>query len=472
MARGKKDILLEQIEMIDIHETGKSVGKKDGLVVFVEGALPGDVVDVQVFRRKSSFYEGKAVAFHQYSPLRTEPFCEHFGMCGGCKWQHLKYEEQLRLKEKHVLDALARIGKIDVSGASPIMGCQQTQGHRNRLDFAFTDRRWLSTEEMASGELLDRHGLGFHLPGRFEHVLDVQTCYLQPEPSNLIRRALRDFAIAQGLSFYSIKERHGFLRSLIMRNTAAGQWMVIVQFGHDHPEHIRLVMDFLKDLLPANGLPAIHSLNYVINTKGNDTFFDLDVQCYAGQPWITETIEDLQFRVRPKSFFQTNSGQVAALYRVAKEMAGLNGQQVVYDLYTGTGTIALYVAGQAKQVIGLEYVEQAVEDARDNARLNSISNATFYAGDIKDMLSEQFLQSHPLPEVVITDPPRAGMHADVVRQLLNIGPARIVYVSCNPATQARDVEMLKERYMVKAIQPVDMFPHTYHVENVMLLERM
>ncbi len=466
MARRKKNIRLEQIEITDISSKGKSVGKHGDLVVFVEGGVPGDVVDVQVTRKKSSYAEGHIVHYHHYSQHRIEPFCEHFGTCGGCKWQHMAYAQQLEFKQAQVTQNLQKISGAVLPEIQPILPSEKQQFYRNKLEFTFTPARWLTQNEIDSEHALDRRGLGLHLPGRFDKVLDLQACYLQQAPSNEIRLALRDYARRENLSFFNIREQHGFLRNLIIRTTETGEVMVIVQFFENQAEQIEKVMAFLHERFP-----QITSLMYVVNPKGNETFHDLEVIAYAGTPYITERMEDLQFRVGPKSFYQTNGAQALALYRIVREMAALQGHETVYDLYTGTGTIANFVARNAKKVIGLEYVAAAVEDARINSTINGITNTYFEAGDMKDILNEAFMKRHGKPDVLITDPPRAGMHENVVNTLLKAAPERIVYVSCNPATQARDLAILKSYYTVQAAQPVDMFPQTHHVENVLLLHK-
>lgn len=444
---------------------GKCIAKVEGMAVFVPRVAPGDVVDIRLVKQRKKYAEGEVIRFHHLSELRTEPFCRHFGTCGGCKWQHLPYEQQLHYKQQQVMDALERIGKVPLPACRPILASEQTRYYRNKLEFTFSPRRWLTQEEVNQEEELDRRGLGFHVPRRFDRVVDLEECHLQADPSNEIRLALRDFALEKDLSFYDIFEHRGLLRNLIIRNSNTGDLMVIVQFGMDAPTEIEEVMHFLS-----KRFPQITSLQYIINTKKNETFHDLPVVLYRGEPFITEEMEDLRFEVAAKSFFQTNSRQALTLYRVAREFADLKGDELVFDLYTGTGTIANFVAKKARQVIGIEYVEQAILDARKNSAQNGIENTEFFAGDMKDILKPDFLKDYPKPDVIITDPPRAGMHEKVVRQLLELGAPRIVYVSCNPATQARDIQWLAERYSVTDIQPVDMFPHTHHVENVVRLD--
>ena len=466
MSRKLKNQVLENLRVERIAAEGKSVAHYEGKVVFIPNVAPGDVVDVRVTRGKSSFMEGEAIKFHEFSTDRVTPFCEHFGVCGGCKWQHISYETQLGFKRQQVVDQFERIAKVPIPEVRPILGSDKSRYYRNKLDFTFSNNRWLTTEEINSGKEFTRDALGFHIPKRFDKIVDIQHCYLQAGLSNDIRNRLREFAQEHRISFYDIKEQIGILRNLIIRTTSTGETMVIVQFGEDNPEAVEKVMSFLRETFP-----DITSLLYIINLKKNETFNDLDVYTYSGKDFITEKMEDLEFQIGPKSFYQTNSEQAYELYKVAREFAGLQGDEVVYDLYTGTGTIANFVAKKAKQVIGIEYVEAAIEDAKLNSRVNGLKNTLFYAGDMKDVFTEEFMSRHPAPDVIITDPPRAGMHDDVVKMLLNLAAPKIVYVSCNPATQARDVALLAEKYEVAAIQPVDMFPQTFHVENVILLTK-
>jgi len=460
-----KGKILNDLEVIDMADEGRALARYEGLVVFISKAVPGDVVDVLIRKKHSTYLEGEVVAIKQASALRDTPFCAHFGTCGGCKWQYLQYEGQLKYKQKQVVDALTRLGKIVDPPVLPIIGSPLTRHYRNKLDYTFADKKWLTREEYEDREKSGGPALGFHIPGKFDKVLDIDTCYLQPEPSNSIRLAVRDYAIAHNLPFMNLREKGGMMRGLIIRNTLAGGWMVIVMVYEDRRKELEGLLDHLK-----NTFPQITSLLYVINPKGNDTFHDLDVHVWKGEPHIIEEMEGLKFRIGPKSFFQTNSTQTLALYRLARELAELTGKETVYDLYTGTGTIALFVAGRAGKVVGVEYVKEAIADANINAGLNGISNAVFYAGDMKDLLKEELFAKEGRPDVIITDPPRAGMHFDVVEQILKSGCPRIVYVSCNPATQARDIEMLSEKYQLVKVQPVDMFPHTAHVESVALLE--
>ncbi len=492
--RNKKDKplpILEKVRIVDYAAEGKSLARIDGMVVFVDHAVPDDVVDLQVTYKKKSYMEAVPIHYHSYSPKRAETFCEHFGVCGGCKWQNLAYSEQLAYKQQQVIDALERIGKVALPTCNTILGSEQTIFYRNKLEYTFSNKKWLTekpnkltlnaeerepeNEEQNENEIThentnfikqDMNALGFHVPKRFDKVLEINNCYLQPEPSNSIRLALKKFADDNKLSFFDIKKREGFLRTLMIRTSLTGDVMVLVSFYENDKANIEAVMQFLK-----HSFPQITSLLYVHNPKGNDTLQDLEIMTFHGKSYLTETMEGLQFRIGAKSFFQTNSSQAYELYKVARDLAQLTGNEIVYDLYTGTGTIANFVAKNAKKVIGLEYVEQAIEDAKVNSQINNITNTEFYAGDMKDLLDDKFMQNHPKPDIIITDPPRAGMHENVVKMLLKIEAKKIVYVSCNPATQARDLALLDEKYSVKIVQPVDMFPHTHHVENVVLLER-
>ena len=466
--RRKKLPLIEKVEITDIGARGKAIARIDNFVTFVSNGLPGDVVDLQITRRKKSFQEGKVVKFHKYSEKRTEPFCQHFGQCGGCRWQDLAYIDQLFYKQQEVTDNLSRIGQLELPPVNPLRRSVNEKHYRNKLEYTFSNRRWLSADEINSGdEFTDRNGLGFHVPGMFDKVIDLEECHLQPEPSNLIRQEIREFSREHGLTFYDLRNRGGLLRTLIIRNTLKGEWMVLVVFYEDDEQKRNLLLDHLKATFS-----EITSLMYCINQKANDSIFDQAILLYAGRDHIIEQLEDLQFKIGPKSFFQTNSVQALELYRKVRELAGLTGGEVVYDLYSGTGTIGLFLAGQAGKVVGIEYIDEAIQDARVNAELNGIGNAVFFSGDIKDLLTEEFVREQGQPDVLITDPPRAGMHKDVVDVMLTVSPARIVYVSCNPSTQARDLQLLSEKYRVLEIQPFDMFPQTYHVENIVLLERI
>lgn len=451
----------------DVAAEGKAMGKVDDKVVFVTQAVPGDIVDVQVNKKRRSYYEGFPVKFHHYSDLRVEPFCEHFGVCGGCKWQSLPYAEQLKFKEREVINNLQRIGKVELPEVQSIMGSPAERFYRNKLEFTFSNKRWLSLEEMEREEEVEnKNGLGFHIPGMFDKVVDIAQCHLMAEPSNAIRNALREYALANALPFYDLRAKAGFLRTLMIRNTSLGEVMVVLSLFQEDESARKALFDHLIGLFP-----DVTSWMYVINPKANDTIGDLDIQLYAGRDHIFEEMEGLKFKIGLKSFFQTNSEQALHLYQVAREFAGLSGKEVVYDLYTGTGTIANFVARQAAKVVGIEYVPEAIEDAVVNAKINQIDNTVFMAGDMKDLLTAELFEEHGRPDVIITDPPRAGMHADVVQTILNAAPDKIVYVSCNSATQARDLQLLDVRYRVTRVQPVDMFPHTHHVENVVLLER-
>lgn len=466
MRRKIKPELLTEIAIERMAAEGKCLARVNGQVIFVAGVAPGDVVDLRIVKKKKNYLEAAPVKFHTYSEQRTEPFCQHFSTCGGCKWQHITYENQLTYKQQEVVDQLTRIGKVELPPISPILPSDKSREYRNKLEFTFSNKRWLTREEIALSDDINRNGLGFHMPGQFDKVLDIQHCHLQAAPSNAIRLAVRDYALSQGFTFYNLLSHGGLLRNLIIRTSSSGEVMVIVQFGEDNPADIQKIMDFIH-----GSFSEITSLNYVINTKKNETFHDLEVVCYKGAPYITEKMENLAFRIGPKSFYQTNSSQAYALYKVARSYAGLTGEEIVYDLYTGTGTIAQFVAANAKKVVGIEYVAEAIDDAKANAQLNGLSNCHFYAGDMKDLLNQELIQKEGHPDVIITDPPRAGMHPDVVQTLLQVAPQRIVYVSCNPSTQARDLALLNATYAVKAAQPVDMFPHTHHVENVVLLEK-
>jgi len=459
-----KRTILEGVIATDIADKGKAFGKADDKAIFIDGAVPGDVVDVEVFKKSKSFDEGRVTRILQSSPHRTEPFCEHFGICGGCKWQHMNYDAQLFFKEKQVRDNMERIAKIPHPPMSPIFHAPSSRYYRNKMEFTFTNKRYLLNEEMNSEGPKNMDGLGFHIPGKFNKVIDIHTCYLQDKRANDIRLFVRDFTKQNNISYFDLKVQNGMMRNLIIRNTTTDEWMVIVVFREDNPEIHEMVMSAIK-----NKFPWLTSLQYIVNAKRNDTIHDQEPIVYHGRPYIIEQLEDLKFIVGPKSFFQTNSVQALNLYRFARDFAGLTGNEIVYDLYTGTGSIAAFVAGKAKKVIGIEYVKEAIEDAKANAKLNSITNTEFFAGDMKDVLNLNFIKTHGTPDVIITDPPRAGMHEDVVKCILEAHPEKIIYVSCNPATQARDLLMLSEKYEVTAMTPVDMFPHTSHVENVALL---
>ena len=459
--------LLENIEIIKLAAEGKAIAKVDDKVVFVTNVIPGDVVDVQVTKKRKSFMEGHPVVFHKYSDLRVDAFCEHFGICGGCKWQNLPYEEQLKFKQQEVLDNLSRIGKIDLPEANPILPSAKTKFYRNKLEFTFSNKRYLTFDEINSEDEIARTpALGFHVPRLFDKIVDINKCHLQAEPSNAVRLAIKDYAFANDLSFFDIRNQEGFLRTLIIRTSTTGDIMVIVVFYHEDVEKREGLMAHI-----AEKFPEITSLMYVINEKGNDTIGDQDVISYKGADHIFEQMEDLKFKIGPKSFYQTNSEQAYELYSKTREFANIQKNEVVYDLYTGTGTIANFVARQAKKVIGIEYVPEAIEDAKLNSEINGIDNTSFFAGDMKNVLNAEFITEHGHPDMMIVDPPRAGMHADVVKTILQAAPNRIVYVSCNSATQARDLEMMDHAYKVTKVQAVDMFPHTHHVENIVLMEK-
>ena len=468
MGRKKKPLpLLENVCIENIGAEGKSLARVDNMVVFVKEAVPGDVTDLQVYRKKGSYMEARVVKYHSYSDQRTEPFCEHFGVCGGCKWQHLPYDRQLFYKQQQVEDAFRHIAGVEIPEVMPILPSSHTTEYRNKMEFTFSRRRWLLDHE-ASSELPFEHtnALGLHVPGRFDKIVDIETCHLQGDPSNPIKNFLRELALEKGVSFYDHRTNEGLMRNLIIRTSTLGEVMVILSVQFDEPV-VYEMLDALK-----NKFPDLTSLMYTINPKKNETLFDQDILVWSGRDHIFEKLEDLTFKIGPKSFFQTNSYQALELYRKTREFAGLTGTETVYDLYTGTGTIANFVAPEAGKVVGIESIPEAIEDAKVNSEINKINSTSFFAGDMKDIFTGSFIKENGKPDVIITDPPRAGMHAKVVEQILKIAPERIVYVSCNPATQARDVEMLGSAYQLTRIQPVDMFPHTHHVENIALLERL
>ncbi len=467
MGRKKELPLLENVRITDIGAEGNALARVDNLVVFVPMLIPGDVVDLKVIRKRKKYLEGKVVRFREYSPDRIDARCIHFGVCGGCKWQHLPYELQLKYKEKQVRDNLTRIGKVELPFISPIIGSEEVYYYRNKLEFTFSDKRWLTKEEVESETEFKKEGaLGFHIPGLFDKVLDIKECHLQPEPSNQIRNAVKDYSQKNDLEFFNLREQKGFLRNIIIRNSLEGKVMVIVVFFHEDIEKREGLLNFL-----AAEFPQISSLNYIINSKRNDSLSDQEPILYKGDIHLIEEMEGMKFRIGPKSFYQTNTRQALVLYNVALRFAELTGKEVVYDLYTGTGTIANFVAAHAAKVIGIEYIDEAVNDAAINSRLNSVNNTLFFSGDMKDVLSDQFIMINGRPDVIITDPPRAGMHEDVVKVVAKAGADRIVYISCNPSTQARDIFLLSEDYYVVSVQPIDMFPHTHHVENVVLLRK-
>lgn len=471
MARKKKQLpLLEKVTITDVAAEGLALARVNDLVVFVPYVVPGDVVDLQVKRKKHSYAEAVAVHFHEYSPTRAVPFCQHYGVCGGCKWQVLPYEEQIKHKQKQVEANLRRIGKIELPEITPILSSEKTQFYRNKLEFTFSNKRWLTEEEVAKEVKYDQmNAVGFHIPGAFDKVLAIEKCWLQDDVSNRIRNAMRDYAYEHGLTFFNLRTQEGLLRNLMIRTSSTGELMVLLQCNATCAEEEEQMKGLLQHV--ADGFPEITSLLYVINNKCNDTIGDLDVHVFRGNDHIFEEMEGLRFKVGPKSFYQTNSEQAYNLYKIARTYAGLTGNELVYDLYTGTGTIANFVSRQARKVVGIEYVPEAIEDAKVNSAINGIGNTLFYAGDMKDILTRDFIEEHGRPDVIITDPPRAGMHNDVIDAILFAAPRRIVYVSCNPATQARDLQLMDKAYRVTAVQPVDMFPHTHHVENVVLLER-
>lgn len=471
MARKKKELpLLEKVTITDVAAEGKALAKVNDLVIFVPYVVPGDVVDLQIKRKKNHYAEAVAVKFHEYSPERAEPFCQHYGVCGGCKWQCLSYENQIKYKQKQVFDNLTRIGKVELPEFMPILGSEKTRFYRNKLEFTFSNKRWLTEEEVKEDVKYDQmNAVGFHIPGAFDKVLAIEKCWLQDDISNQIRNAIRGYAYAHELEFFNLRTQEGMLRNMMVRTSSTGELMVLLQCKIVNDTQLAQMKELLQYV--GDTFPQITSLLYVINNKCNDTIGDLDVEVFKGNDHIYEEMEGLRFKVGPKSFYQTNSEQAYNLYKVARDFAGLTGNELVYDLYTGTGTIANFVARRVRKVVGIEYVPEAIEDAKVNSQTNGIENTLFYAGDMKDILTQDFINEHGRPDVIITDPPRAGMHNDVIDVLLFAEPRRIVYVSCNPATQARDLQLLDAKYKVTAVQPVDMFPHTHHVENVVLLEK-
>ncbi|MEI8084844.1 MAG: 23S rRNA (uracil(1939)-C(5))-methyltransferase RlmD [Paludibacter sp.] len=468
MAKNKKPHpIFENVTITDIAAEGKAIARVNDLIVFVPFVVPGDVVDLQVTRKKSNFMEARPIHFHSFAEQRTEAVCQHYGICGGCKWQILPYAEQIRYKQKQVVDNLTRIGKIELPEISPIIGSAKTEFYRNKLEFTFSNKRWRTNEEIAEGKVFETmNAVGFHIPGQFDKVLDIDKCWLQTEDSNEVRNEVRSYALEHDLSFFDLRNQEGFLRTMMVRTTSTGELMIIMIFFYEDKDAQDALLQHIADKFP-----QITSLLYVINSKANDTITDQEVLVFKGNECIYEEMESLQFKIGPKSFYQTNSDQAYELYKVTRNLAQLTGNELVYDLYTGTGTIANFVAHQAKQVIGIEYVPEAIADAKVNSKLNNIENTLFYAGDMKDILNAAFIEEHGKPDVIITDPPRAGMHDDVINAILFAAPERIVYVSCNPATQARDLSLLDGKYKVAVVQPVDMFPHTHHVENVVLLEK-
>ncbi|MDR2229851.1 MAG: 23S rRNA (uracil(1939)-C(5))-methyltransferase RlmD [Flavobacteriaceae bacterium] len=466
MQKKKKNVILENIKLLSAGAKGVSVGKtEDGKTILVSGAVPGDLVNARMKKSKKNYIEAEAIEILEESPDRVDARCMHFSVCGGCKWQNLSYEKQLAFKEDEVLNNIRRIGGIEGFEALPILGSAEQYFYRNKMEFSFSNARWLTLEEVNSTEeIADRNALGFHIPGQWSKILDLKECFLQEDPSNNIRLAVKEYAEENNLEFFDVRNQEGFLRTLMMRQNSKGEWMVLFQlFEENETERVKL-LDYLLQKFP-----QIHTLLYAINPKGNDSIYDLDIQTYYGEGFLYEEMDGLRFKIGPKSFFQTNYKQALELYRKTLEFADLKGDEVVYDLYTGTGTIAQYVARNAKQVIGIEAVQEAIDAAKEHAELNGLTNCTFYCGDMKDIFNQEFLESHPKADVLITDPPRDGMHAKVVEQILNLSPEKIVYVSCNSATQARDLAMLKEHYNLVKVLPVDMFPQTHHVENIALL---
>ena len=461
-------IVFDNVEVLDAGAKGVSVAKApDGKVIFIPNVVPGDVVDVQTFKKRKAYYEGKAVHFHEYSADRVIPPCQHFGACGGCKWQNMNYDKQLFYKNREVYNHLKRIGKVELPEFEPIKGSGKQFFYRNKMEFSFSNARWVTEEEARSGEEIDnRNALGFHIPRMWDKILDITKCHLQEDPSNAIRNAVRDFAVKHGLEFFNPREHSGLLRTLMLRTASTGEIMVLIQFFDDNKEQREMLLDFLGE-----SFPGITSLQYVVNQKANDTIYDQDVVLYKGRDYILESMEGLSFSINAKSFYQTNSDQAYELYSITRDFAGLTGNELVYDLYTGTGTIAQFVSRKAKKVIGVEAVPEAIEDAKENARRNNIDNCEFFVGDMKVVFNEAFIATHGRPDVIITDPPRDGMHKDVIDQILKIAPQKVVYVSCNSATQARDLALMDEVYKVTRVRPVDMFPQTHHVENVVLLEK-
>lgn len=466
MARKRKELpILENIEITSVAAEGNSLARVNDLVVFIPFGAPGDIADIKLDKKKHSYAEGHILRLIKPSPDRVEPVCEHFGICGGCRWQHLPYNKQLEWKRKQVNDALIRIAKVELPEVRPTLGSDETYSYRNKMEYTFSNKKWLTFEELNSGEVFDcRDAAGFHIPGAFDKVLDIHKCHLQDDLGNRIRNFTKEYAIQNGIPFYDIKNNTGLLRTMMIRTLTTGETMVVISFGEENREKINQVLNAIR-----SKFPEITSLMYVINLKVNDSIADQEIILHSGKEYIEENMDGLKFRIGPKSFYQTNSRQAYKLYSVARDMAGLTGNELVYDLYTGTGTIANFIARDARKVIGIEYVEDAIADARLNSQANGIDNTLFYAGDMKDILTDEFIESHGNPDIMIVDPPRAGMHENVVNVILNAEPKIIVYVSCNPATQARDISLLDAKYKVVDVQPVDMFPHTHHVENVVKL---
>ena len=468
MRKNNKRQIFENVTVVDAAAKGKTIGKApDGRVIFLTNTVPGDVVDVQTTKKRKAYFEGVATTFHSLSDKRVDPVCQHFGVCGGCKWQDMGYEHQLFYKQKEVENNLKRIGHLDLPEMTPILGSKKQYFYRNKMEFSFSDSRWLTLDEIQSDkEITDKNALGFHIPGMWDKILDIEKCHLQKDPSNAIRLETKNFAIANGLTFFNPRNQHGMLRTLMIRTSSIGEIMVMVQFFEDAKAEREVLLQHLSKTFP-----EITSLLYVINPKQNDTIYDQEILCFSGRDHIFEEMEGLQFKINAKSFYQTNSEQAYELYKITRDFADLKGDELVYDLYTGTGTIAQFVSKKAKKVVGIESVPEAILDAKANAERNAIENVEFFVGDMKNVFNKEFIKTHGVPDVIITDPPRDGMHKDVVQQILNIAPKKVVYVSCNSATQARDLEMMKEMYTVSKVQPVDMFPQTHHVENVVLLEK-
>ena len=460
--------IFTNVEVIDAAAKGKTVAKApDGRVIFLPNAVPGDIVDVQTFKKRKAYFEGKATVFHKLSDKRTTPECQHFGVCGGCKWQDMGYEHQLFYKQKEVTNNLTRIGHLDLPEVTPILGSAEQYFYRNKMEFSFSDSRWLTLEEVQSDQDLgDRNALGFHIPGMWDKILDIKKCHLQADPSNAIRNAVKDFAIKNNLEFFNTRNQTGLLRTMMIRTSSTSDIMVVIQFFKEDKAKRELLLDYV-----AETFPEITSLQYIINEKANDTIYDQDVICYKGEDHIFEEMEGLTFKINAKSFYQTNSNQAFKLYKLTRDFADLKGDELVYDLYTGTGTIAQFVSKKAKKVVGVEAVPDAISAAKENAERNNITNCEFFVGDMKNVFNQEFINTHGQPDVIITDPPRDGMHKDVVQQILNIAPKKVVYVSCNSATQARDLALMKAQYVITKVQAVDMFPQTHHVENIVLLEK-
>ena len=468
MRKNNKRQVFENVTVVDAAAKGKTIGKApDGRVIFLTNTVPGDVVDVQTTKKRKAYFEGVATTFHSLSDKRVDPVCQHFGVCGGCKWQDMGYQHQLFYKQKEVENNLKRIGHLDLPEMTPILGSEKQYFYRNKMEFSFSDSRWLTLDEIQSDdEITDKNALGFHIPGMWDKILDIKKCHLQKDPSNAIRLETKNFAIANGLTFFNPRNQHGMLRTLMIRTSSIGEIMVLVQFFEDAKAKRELLLQHLSEIFP-----EITALLYVINPKQNDTIYDQEIVCFGGRNHIFEEMEGLKFKINAKSFYQTNSEQAYELYKITRDFADLKGDELVYDLYTGTGTIAQFVSKKAKKVVGIESVPEAILDAKANAKRNNIENVEFYVGDMKNVFNKEFINAHGVPDIIITDPPRDGMHKDVVQQILNIAPKKVVYVSCNSATQARDLEMMKDMYIVAKVQPVDMFPQTHHVENVVLLEK-